>query len=252
MKNLYIGTSGFSYGNWKDLFYPEGIKSSEMLRYYATKLNTVEINTTFYHSPRETTVDKWKETVPEDFVFTFKVFKEVSHAQDMKFDENVFQKFLYTLEKFNEDRVEKSILLFQMPASLRYNIVGLKKVLEIIKSSGFDCAFEFRNSSWLRDDVYELFRSYNASIVLSDSPQRYNKDYMWPRVNIDTADFFYIRLHGSKELYTSDYNEEELNIYGEIIKQKLKDGKRVFCYFNNTVKGYGVGNALKLRGMVNN
>jgi uncharacterized protein YecE (DUF72 family) len=248
MGTLFIGTSGFYYSKWAGIFYPEELRKDEWLKYFASKFNTVELNNTFYHIPRLSSVEGWKESIRDDFVFTFKVSKLITHNPELEFDQEILNKFLDSFGILKSSK-QKHLLLFQLPHSTKQNIFNLKKLLDSLPQH-FRYAFEFRNKSWFESDVLELLKKHNATIVFSNSPLKYNGEPAWPQVDFETADFSYFRLHGSKRLYESKYTEEELEDYKNLIKLKLEKGLDVYVYFNNTMEVHAVDNAFELKELL--
>ncbi len=239
MARLYIGMSGFQYGEMNRKLYPEYIKKDELLGYYATRFKTVEINTTFYGAPRQTSLETWKSSVGEDFVFSFKAPRVITHVPDFNFDDDDLRRFINSMIAFSDGR---HIILFQLPETTAKNLFQLKKLLGHLPN-GFKYAFEFRSYRWFSHDVYAELERHNASIVTSDNPKGSSGSYVWPRKNRETADFSYFRMHGSETLYTSSYDEGELRKYAALVRDKLKRGKDVFVYFNNNREGHGILNA---------
>ena len=136
-------------------------------------------------------------------------------------------------------------MLFQYPASRKGNIDYLSNLLYELPKT-FRYAFEFRHPTWFTEDVYKVLNKYNAALVLSDSPRKLIGGRTWPMVDVDTADFTFIRFHGSLIMYASGYTGGELKESGELVQKKIKSGKDVFCYFNNDILGYSINNARHL------
>ncbi|HLL61401.1 MAG TPA: DUF72 domain-containing protein [Candidatus Nitrosocosmicus sp.] len=247
MKNVHVGTSGFYYKHWLTDFYPTGIKRGTLLSYYANHFSTVEINSSFYTLLKETTVNSWVKTVPADFVFTFKVSRYITHMKKLIYDEEAFKNFFQPLQIL-ADQKAKQIVVFQTAASLHCNTERLETIFEKIPK-GFRYAFEFRSPTWFTEDVYKILKKNNAALILSDSPEK-DDDRLWPLKDIETTDFFYIRFHGSKSLFSSSYTDEELSDYANLIKKKVKKGIEVFCYFNNDIGGHAIRNAKKLKELL--
>lgn len=245
---LYIGTSGFYYRHWLGCFYPKGIKQDQLLGFYSQRFNTVEINSTFYRLPSEKTVLNWKKKVSPGFVFSFKGSRIITHLKKFSLDRPILKSFFSRLDPFAE-KPPSHLILFQTPSFFRLNKEKLTKFLADLPST-FLYGFEFRHQSWFVPGVYSILKKHQAALVLSDSPQKKNGSRLWPRADVDTAGFFYIRLHGSRKLYRSSYSEKELKDYAKLIKEKLKKGMVVFCYFNNDAQGYGVDNANKLKHLI--
>jgi uncharacterized protein YecE (DUF72 family) len=245
MNYIHIGLSGFSYPTWFQTFYPKNVRREGLLTFYAQHFNTVEINSSFYHIPRERSVANWYKAVPEHFIFSVKASRLLTHNPEFEFEKETIDRFFKSLSSLTNSPI-KHIVLFQLPYSLEKNLFQLTKLLESLPQT-FRYAFEFRHQTWCERDVYELLQKYNSAIVLSDSPKKINGERIWPYMDIQTADFCYIRFHGSQELYASSYTDEELEYYAKLIRSKVNSGISVYAYFNNDVKGQAIENARRLK-----
>jgi uncharacterized protein YecE (DUF72 family) len=239
MAEVYIGTSGFYYPHWVGNFYPKGLDRDKFLSFYSQHFNTVEINSSFYHTLKPKTVVNWSKSVPSDFVFSFKMSRFITHIKKLIPEKDALTVFFKSLEVFKNWKT-KQLVLIQTPPSLKNNEERLKNFIGMLPKNFF-YAFEFRHPSWFEEKIYKILKNLNIAVVLSDSPNN-----LWPKVDVETANFFYIRFHGSQRLFSSSYNDEELKFYGQLIKKKLKKGLRVFVYFNNDAKGWAVENAKQL------
>ncbi len=243
---IYIGTSGFYYTHWIGKFYPEDLRREEVLSFYSQHFNTVEINSSFYHFPRRSTIEKWKAVVSQDFVFSLKLHRSITHLKRLKPEVLLLDKFFASLEPLQG---RKTVVLVQMPAGLKFDLERLQLFLKLLPEK-FLYAFEFRHQSWFREEVYELFKKENAALVFSDSPAKKDGSRLWPRVEVETAPFFYIRLHGSKLLYRSSYERRELEEIAFLAKEKQKKSLDVFVYFNNDAEGWAIENAKRLKSIL--
>ena len=242
---VYIGTSGWNYKHWSNgVFYPPGLNQKEWLDYYSKVFNTVEINNTFYRLPSKAVFEKWRDSVPEGFRFIVKANRFITHIKRLKDPESSVKNFLINMAGL-EDKLGP--VLFQLPPSWNANIERLKNFLSYLTSQkiipDLKPVFELRNKSWAVDEVFDLLRTYNTALCFAD----------WPDLTIEkpvTADFVYLRRHGPKDLYSSDYSKKELKKDGEHIHLWLEEGKDVYVYFNNDWGGYAVKNALELLEIV--
>lgn len=261
MAKIYIGTSGFSYPHWEGgVFYPKDLPKTKKLEYYSQNFNTVELNSPFYHLPEEKTFLNWKNKVPQDFVFAVKVSRVITHIKKLKGVKNVWQKF-FKRAILLENKLGPFLFQFSSNFSAtNQNIKNLDGFLKFIHVSSCNYlrkfprlrfAFEFRHISWFSENIYQVFKKYqNAAICLVDSPY-------WPLKEEITGDFVYIRMHGSKSLYSSNYSDDELRAWFLKIKKYLKpcseQNRRknldVYVYFNNDANGYAVKNAKRLLEM---
>jgi uncharacterized protein YecE (DUF72 family) len=241
IENLYVGISGLLLPVPKYQF-PEAHKSSSRLTYYSTFFNSIEINSTFYKLPMSKTVEKWTQSVPKDFRFTFKLWKEITHAKNLEFKEDDVVRFFETI---SAARKKIGCILIQFPPSLgKSNILQLRALLECIEGSdkvfSGKIAIEFRNKSWYHEDVYELIEEYKAALVIHDIPKSAT-----PSID-HTSEFIYVRFHGPTGNYRDSYSESFLHEYATYVNDWLKNGKTVYVYFNNTM-----GDAFQNAQMIN-
>lgn len=231
----YIGTSGWYYKHWDIAFYPEGLKSDQRLEYYSKHFKTVEINSTFYHLPKETAVKNWFIKVPDDFVFSVKASRYITHQKklhDCKESLDLFFKQVSHL------RNKLGPILFQLPPMFKKNLERLELFIKDLEDS-HAYVFEFRNPTWFDDQVYELLKRNNIAFCISDIGGVLNP------VEV-TADFAYIRLHGPQNSYSGSYTTKELNSWEKRILDFQNQDIKVFCYFDNDEKGYAVKDAKRL------
>ena len=238
---FFCGTSGYAYYHWVGKFYPQDLPREKWLEYYAQYFNTVEINYTFYHMPRESTVEKWRRQCPENFLMVLKASRLITHYYKKNLESASFLlgKFLKLADILGEHR---GPVLMQFPPSFADHAV-LDEFLSRIKPE-HRVAMEFRNRQFLEDEaVREKLAAHNVAFCV----------YSWPRfgpVFAVTADFVYIRFHGAKRLYASSYSREELVPFADFARAQLAEGRDVFAFFNNDAEGYAVDNALTFREMV--
>ena len=235
MAVYYIGTSGWHYGHWRGLFYPEKLATPKWLGFYAQHFTTVELNNSFYRLPSEKAFVNWWESSPEGFVFAVKVSRFITHIKRLKDVEEPLQNFLRRAD-FLQDKLGS--LLYQLPPGMRRDDERLEAFLAILPRQ-YRHVFEFRHESWIDEGVFSLLRQYNAGLCVFDMP-----DFACPIVA--TADFAYVRFHGSTGLYRSCYSDEELSKWAEKIAELGKNLKAVYIYFNNDAEAYAVRNAKTL------
>jgi len=245
MANLFIGTSGWVYSHWERIFYPENLPSKDKLKYYSQHFKTVEINYSFYHLPRPSTYQNWYSQTPDDFLFAVKASRFITHVKRLKEVKDAWKQFLENALNLKE---KLGPILFQFPASFqatKENIDRLDEFLKYIRENSCPnsykfarYAFEFRHKTWCDPKIYNLFKKYNVAWVIADSPR-------YPKAEVVTTDFAYIRMHGSKIMFASKYTKKEIEDLSKKIKNWLKNGD-VFCYFNNDFQGYAIENAKEL------
>jgi uncharacterized protein YecE (DUF72 family) len=247
MKGLfYCGTSNVELPVPNKAFFPLEYQDKTRLSYYASLYNTVEINSTFYKLPMPKTVEKWMNEVPEGFRFSFKLWREISHAKELNYSTGDIDRFLQVI---NMAGTKKGCLLVQFPASIKVSLfTKLRSLLDDISEAGmlegWNLAVEFRDKSWYRDHVYELLERYNASIVIHDMPKSFT-----PLIDMERK-FVYLRFHGELGDYRGGYSNDFLREHAASIREWLSEGLQVFAYFNNTL-GDAVHNAMTLTSYVN-
>ncbi|MEO6455142.1 MAG: DUF72 domain-containing protein [Ginsengibacter sp.] len=238
---FYSGISGLALPVPKSEYPPE-FQDKSRLQYYAFLFNSVEVNSIFYKLPRVSTVINWRESVPENFQFTFKVSKTITHVKELNFKEEDVHAFVNTVAHIGD---KKGCLLAQFPPSLKIDSINelqnLAETLCKITNDEWRIAMEFRNASWYEREVYELLNEYNITMVIQDIAASAT-----PFTNT-VGNFIYLRFHGPEPRYRGDYSEAVLKKYAEQIKGWIKEGKTVYVYFNNTM-----GNAVNNLQTLNN
>lgn len=234
---VHIGTSGWTYGHWKGIFYPEDQPKARWLEYYAREFDTVELNATFYRLPNKTTFEKWFKRTPEGFLWSLKASRYITHVKRLKDVREPLDRFYHSASRLGS---KLGPLLFQLPPSLTYDAHLMESFLARLDPS-FRHAVEIRHSSWLTSEFFTQLQHKNTAFCISDTAGRY------PYQEEITADFVYIRLHGSRKLYASEYTKEELEIWAK----KIQDwGRETFVYFDNDFGGYAVRNAKMLKKLL--
>ena len=186
MATLYAGTSGYAYPAWKPGFYPEDVPATRFLQHYAGRLNCVEINYTFRHMPSEKTLTSWVAATPPGFVFVLKAHQAITHRNRLKEGaREPLEYFLGTLAPLR-DAGRLGPVLLQLPPNLKLDLERLERFLGLLPRD-VRFAFEFREPSWFREDVYALLREHNASLCVAEA-----EDLAAP--DVVTADFVYYRL----------------------------------------------------------
>jgi uncharacterized protein YecE (DUF72 family) len=181
---LLVGTSGWSFKEWKGSFYPKGLPDDGMLSYYAGKFPTVEINNTFYRMPKESVLLDWASKVPPAFRFAIKASQRITHHGRLKEVDSEVEYFTRVTSVLGERR---GPTLFQLPPNLKKDLPRLAAFLDVLPRR-WQAAFEFRHESWFGDDLYETLRARDAALVIAD-----HDDFQTPVVR--TAAWGYARLH---------------------------------------------------------
>ncbi|MGE5524606.1 MAG: DUF72 domain-containing protein [Rhodospirillaceae bacterium] len=162
---MSAGTSGYSYKEWLGHFYPEKLPANAMLRYYAERLATVEINNTFYRMPSESMLARWPQEVPEHFEFTLKAPRRITHDKCLREAESDVSEFLKRAAALGS---KLGVILFQLPPYLKKDLPRLEDFLGVLPPRQ-RVAFEFRNASWCDDAVYEALRAHGAMLCVTDT-----------------------------------------------------------------------------------
>jgi uncharacterized protein YecE (DUF72 family) len=239
-----IGTSGVVLPGPKTTF-PEAFQSGTRLQYYSALFNTLEINSTFYKIPRPSTFLKWSTEVPDNFKFTIKLWKGITHAKKLLHNIDDIVTFMRAANQLGN---KKGCLLIQFPASINFEyFVEVERILqrlnEINSDGQWNLCLEFRHISWYEEITYTMLNEYKTSLVFHDIPVSKT-----PSSN-QATDIIYLRFHGPKGDYRGNYTDEFIQDYAEKINEWTKEGKDVYVYFNNTI-GSALQNAQLLQRLV--
>lgn len=233
--NIRVGTSGFSYKDWLGNFYPQFCPQADFLKFYSSRFNTVEIDSTWYRIPAVETVKKWASVTPNDFVFTAKFPRAVTHEgslEDRLRSAGAFVKVMASLgEKLGP-------LLLQFPYSFNpERFDDLRSLIGGLPETG-RFAVEFRNRKWLEvPKMIDLLTERNMALCMVDHP--------WmPRIDIKTADFLYLRFLGDREKIENDFSyiridrTDQLREWKNLIAAYIQEGTDIYAYFNNHFSGH--------------
>ena len=221
---ILVGTSGYNYPEWKGSFYPADLATAKMLPYYASTFPTVEINYTFYRMPTPKLIAGWRAQVPPAFRFTLKAPKRITHDKRLRAAE-VESSVSGFLTAASELGPQMAALLFQLPPNFKKDVGLLKEFLALLPPKT-TAAFEFRNASWLEDDVFDALRERNIALCIADSETRQTP-------LVQTADYAYFRLRDE------GYGEADIARWTETAKQAGTTAKDVFVYFKHEDEGKG-------------
>ncbi len=235
----FIGTSGWHYEHWRGTFYPQTLSKSGWLEFYARNFSTVELNNSFYHLPSEKAFDQWRDSVSGDFRFAVKVSRFITHIKRLRNIEEPLDNFLSRARGLKH---KLGPLLYQLPPNTPRKDDLLESFLKLLPK-GLSHAFEFRNTSWFDQGVFDLLRRYGAGLCSYDMP-----DFTTPLLS--TSGFIYIRFHGSAGLYSSNYSDQQLESWAKRIEQVSREVDSVYIYFNNDAQGFAVNNARTLANML--
>lgn len=246
---LFIGTSGWHYSDWMGTFYPAEVTGYHELAYHARFFNTVENNSSFYRIASEPTYKTWGKMTPEDYKFSIKLNRQITHDNKLELSDEVCERVQYILDTTQVLGKKLGALLIQLPASFKSDLKQLDIFLAFFTKEvrsrpfTFDIAIEFRNKYWFTSETYALLRKYNVALVAADSSR-------YPGVREITADVAYIRMHGPTKLFASSYSAEQLKELAGYIQSIESAVKKIYVYFNNDFHGYAIKNAQTLQRLV--
>lgn len=236
---VHIGTSGWHYASWIGPFYPAKLAKPKLLAFYGGHFDTAEINLSFYRLPTEAALDTWRDTTPEDFVFAWKAHRVVTHYRRLR---NVEADIPHILGRMARLGAKDGPVLFQLHPRLSLDRERLAAFLQLLPP-GRHYTFEFRHPSWYVPEIMALLGDYNASLCLSDHAAA-------PAPWEVTADFVYIRGHGPSGRYHGSYPDETLALWAAHIRAWRREGRTVFCYFDNDIKAAAPEDAARLNRML--
>lgn len=238
MKTEYfLGCSGFYYDHWRGIFYPEKLAKAKWLQYYAEHFSTLEVNNTFYRFPSEKMLQGWYQKTPENFRFTLKANRAITHIRKFHNTEQYtanFYKLAYLL------REKLLCVLFQLPPFLHKNMELLKKIASQVDLKVTNVV-EFRHESWWDSEVYDFMEKKGLFFCTVSASEL-------PETLVKTGPAVYVRFHGKDGWYQHFYPEKELKAWAEKIKKQ--NAERVLCYFNNDVNANAVKNCLTLKKLL--
>ena len=220
---IVVGTSGYSYKEWKGTFYPDDLPAAKMLPYYADRFDTVEINNTFYRMPEARTLERWAGEVPERFVFILKAPQRITHQKrlaDVADDVHHFYDVASVLGS------KLGPVLYQLPPYAKKDSAKLKDFVRRLPA-GARSAFEFRHESWFDDETYAILREHNAALCAADTDEVADPE----KVLVPTASWGYIRLR------RTEYGDTDLAQWAERVKRQTWDD--TFVFFKHEDEGKG-------------
>jgi uncharacterized protein YecE (DUF72 family) len=269
--SVRVGISGWRYPAWRGDFYPKGLAQRRELEYAASRLTSIEVNGSFYSLQRPSSYASWRAETPDDFVFSVKGPRYVTHLKRLVDVDTALANFFASGVLALGPKLGP--VLWQLPENLRFDadvldafLAGLPRTtgaaatlaeahddkvkegrsLTVAETPDQPVrhALEFRSQTFATDEASAVLRRHGVATVLADTAGR------WPRVDRVTSDFAYARLHGDKELYASGYTDEALHEWAARCRAWASDGLDVFVYFDNDVKGYAPHDALRLIGLL--
>jgi uncharacterized protein YecE (DUF72 family) len=218
---LYVGTSGYSFKEWKGSFYPEDLPAKEMLCYYGERFGTVEINNTFYRMPKTAVVEGWASEVPAEFKFVLKASQRITHIKRLK---EVEEPVSILLQVSSALKQRLGALLFQLPPNMKKDAARLADFLALLPK-GQRAALEFRHPSWFDDEIFDLLRDHQAALCIAEA----ENDLEVPFVS--TAPWGYLRLR------QPDYTRAQLKAWAKRVREQ--EWQDAFVFFKHEDEGKG-------------
>ncbi len=234
--DIRIGTSGWYYDHWKERFYPADLPKSKWFEYYARHFDTVEINNTFYHLPKEQSVQRWHELAPKGFLYAVKANRYITHIKKLNDTAEPLQRFFARVALLKNTLAP---VLYQLPPSLHMDLSRLGDFIELLAERE-KAVFEFRHESWCCDETFELLDKYGAGFCIHDMPGKQS-----PR--IVTGSVVYIRFHGTTGRYSGSYPKSQLQNWAKWMQEQSRNACVIYAYFNNDAQAHAIKNAKQLR-----
>ena len=236
---IRIGCSGWIYRHWRELFYPAKLPRRLWFDHYAATFDTVELNTSFYHLPKADSFAKWRDQAPLGFRYAVKAPRFITHMKKLKDCAEPVEEFLARARNLGDTI---GPILYQLPPRFAFNRHRLETFVALLPPD-LRHVFEFRDKSWLTDEVLALLDAGGISFCAHDMPGSAT-----PRSA--TGPVAYVRFHGGEGKYRGRYPDETLLSWTDWIVEQARGGRDVWCYFNNDIGGHAIHDALTLRAMV--
>jgi uncharacterized protein YecE (DUF72 family) len=226
----YVGTSGWAYPHWRNVFYPPKLAQSKWLEFYADRFSSVELNNSFYRLPSERSFSNWRDTSPDGFRYAVKVSRFITHMKRLKDVAEPLETFIKRARNLSE---KLGPLLYQLPPNIHRNDERLESFCAILPNE-FRHVIEFRHETWFDERVFDTLRRYNIGFCVFDMPGL-------PCPLLATSDFPYL----------SSYSDDELDKWAKRILLLSEDLNTIYIYFNNDAEGSAVRNAQTLSSKLN-
>jgi len=237
--DIRIGTSGWYYNHWTELFYPAGLQKSKWFEYYAGHFDTVEINNTFYHQPKQESIKRWQRLAPEHFIYSVKANRYITHIKRLKDSAEPLDRFF---EGVGLLKKKLGPILYQLPPSMHKDLDVLETFIKLLPKKRL-AVFEFRHKSWFSEDTYKLLDKFGIGFCVHDM-----SGIISPR--IVTGDIIYIRFHGSTGRYEGNYSKSALQNWAKWLKERTKQVQSIYAYFNNDIDANAISNAKTLKELL--
>ena len=221
---LFAGASGYSFKEWKGVFYPDDIKAEDMLPFYSARLPTVEINNTFYRMPKTSVIENWAAATPDDFRFSIKASQRITHMSRLR-AETAAEPVGYLYKNLAALRAKRGPVLFQLPPNMKKDLARLTGFLSLLPAD-HNATFEFRNDTWFDDEVYATLKNAGAALCLSE------REDSAPPPLVETAPWGYVRLR------LETYTDADLKEWARTLR--ASSWREIYVYFMHeaTAPGY--------------
>jgi uncharacterized protein YecE (DUF72 family) len=237
--SIHLGTSGWTYDHWKEVFYPNDVPKRQWFEYYCSQFQTVELNASFYRIPTLKVVEGWNSRSPQEFRFAIKMSRLVTHERKLKNCEHELEWFFSVFEPLTK---KIAVFLIQLPPTLKFDPDRIINFSRLFPRDAH-AVFEFRNTTWYRDETVSVLRDLGYSFCIHDMSELATE-------KIVTSPIAYIRFHGFDSQYGGDYPDNHLLQWAKWIKAQAARGVSVYGYFNNDIGGFAVKNCRKLIQLV--
>lgn len=241
--SIHIGTSGWVYAHWREIFYPAKLPQRSWLEYYARHFDCTEINGSFYRLPSVNAVLNWQETVNARFRFCPKISRFITHAKKLNDPEQAVPRFF---DVFDQIAPRLGPVLIQLPPMLGFHEEKARNFFTYLRScyKSFRFSLEARHASWLEPAAIALLEKFRIGWVIADSGRRFASG------NAVTARHIYLRFHGPDGSYASGYSGKALAEYAARCREWRDAGHAVWVFFNNDLHGHAIRDALALKALV--
>lgn len=236
---IHIGCSGWNYRHWRELFYPPKLPVKRWYEHYSATFSTVELNTSFYHLPKRETFDKWRDQAPPGFRYAVKAPRFITHMKKLKESAEPVEEFIGRARGLGPTI---GPILYQLPPKWLCNRERLEEFIALLPPD-LTHVFEFREKSWINEEVLALLDGRHVSFCVHDMPG--SATPRWA-----AGPIAYIRFHGGEGKYWGRYSEEGLLGWTDWIVEQSRTGRDVWAYFNNDIDAHAIDDALTLRAMV--
>ncbi|GAB3361260.1 DUF72 domain-containing protein [Arachidicoccus ginsenosidivorans] len=237
--NCLIGTSGWQYKHWKNIFYPEGLNSKDWLNYYVGQFEAVELNSSFYHQPSKKVFAGWDKAVSDSFIFAVKAPRFFTHLKKLNVSKEQLDTFIDAARGLGK---HLGPILFQLPPKWHLDMERLQHFLQLLPND-LQVTIEFRDSSWYRPELYTLLNKNDIAFCIYELGGHQSPI-------ISTASFVYVRLHGPSQKYRGSYSTAKLQSWADDMVKWMQQGKDAYLFFDNDESGYAPQNALQLLRLI--